>query len=145
VRYGLVGCIELGQTEVAKMLGGVLYMGVITRFQHPHYQQVTYEDGDTEEHTGRELARILKLKLNEITDPRRFCYNWSGLSMADVPGFVEHLVGYLAKYSMKLPLVLTSTSANAEDVFKGDLDSVDAIEAFLREEEICQDRAEEFP
>jgi len=46
---------------------------------------------------------------------------------------------------MELPLVLTSTSANAEDVFKGDLDSVDAIEAFLREEENCQDRAEEFP
>jgi thioredoxin-related protein len=104
VRHGLVGCIELGQTEVAKMLGGVLYMGVITRFQQPQYQ-VTYEDGDTEEHTGRELARILKLKVNEITDPRRFYYDWSGLSMVDVPGFVEHLVGYLAQYSTKLPSV----------------------------------------
>jgi len=102
VRYGLFGCIELGQTEVAKMLGGVLYMGVITRFQHPYYQ-VTYEDGDTEEHTGRELARILKLKVNEVLDPRRFCYDWSGLSMVDVPGFVDHLMGYLAKYSIKLP------------------------------------------
>jgi hypothetical protein len=90
-------------------------MVVITRFQHPYYQ-VTYEDGDTEEHTGRELARILKLKVNKITDPRRFCYDSSSLSMADVPGFEEHLLGYLAKYSMKLPLVLTSTSANAEDV-----------------------------
>jgi hypothetical protein len=46
VRHGLAGCIELSQTEVAKMLGGALYMGVITRFQHPHYQ-VTYEGGDT--------------------------------------------------------------------------------------------------
>jgi hypothetical protein len=135
VRHGFVGCIELGQTEVAKMVGGVLYMGVVTRFQQPHYQ-VTYEGDDTEEHTGRKLARILKLKVNEITDPRRFCYDWSGLSMTDVPGFVEHLVGYLAQYSMKLPSVWTSTSANAEEVFKDDLVSVDAIEAFLREEEI---------
>ena len=84
VRHGLVGCIKLGQTTVAKMLGGVLYMGIITRFQQPHYQ-VMYEGSDTEEHTGRELARILKLKVNEITDPRQFYYDWSGLSMADVP------------------------------------------------------------
>jgi hypothetical protein len=61
VRNGLVGRIELGQTKMAKMFGGVLYMGVATRFQHPYYQ-VTYGDGDTEEQTGREEARILELK-----------------------------------------------------------------------------------
>ena len=48
VQQGLVGCIELGQTEAAKMFGGVLYKGIVTRFQHPYYQ-VTYADGDVEE------------------------------------------------------------------------------------------------
>ena len=56
VRQGLVGCIELGQTEAAKMFGGVLYKGIVTRFQHPYYQ-VTYADGDVEEYTGRDVGR----------------------------------------------------------------------------------------
>jgi hypothetical protein len=86
LRNGLVGRIELGQTETAKMLGGVLYIEVATPFQHPYYQ-VTYEDGDTKEHTGRDKTCILKLKVNK-------------------------------------------------GVFKGDLGSVGAIEAFLREEEV---------
>ena len=59
VRQGLVGCIELGQTEAAMMFGGFLYKGIVTRFQHPYYQ-VTYADGDVEEYTEREWARILK-------------------------------------------------------------------------------------
>ena len=56
VQQGLVGCIELGQTEAAKMFGGVLYRGIVTRFQHPYYQ-VTYADGDVEEYTGRDVGR----------------------------------------------------------------------------------------
>jgi hypothetical protein len=44
---------------------GVLYMGIVTRFQHLYYQ-VTYGDGDTKEHTGREPA--LKLKVSEVMD-----------------------------------------------------------------------------
>jgi hypothetical protein len=65
VRNGLIGRIELGQAKMAKILGGVLYMGVATRFQHPYYQ-VTNGDGDTEEQTDREEARILKLRDNEV-------------------------------------------------------------------------------
>jgi hypothetical protein len=134
VRQGLVGCIELGQTEAAKMFGSVLYKGIVTRFQHPYYQ-VTYADGDVEEYTGRELARILKFKVSEIADPRRFYYDWSGLSMADVPGFVEHLVEYLAQFDIKLPTAWTDMGTR-EDTGAGDgMRSADAIEIFLRDEE----------
>jgi hypothetical protein len=63
VRNGLVGRIELGQTEMAKIVCG-LCMVVTTCFQHP-YCQVTCEDGETEKHTGREKARTLKLKVNQ--------------------------------------------------------------------------------
>jgi hypothetical protein len=56
--------------------------------------------------------------------------------MADVSGFVVNLAGYLARYGANLASVWTSTSANAEGVLNGSLDSACAIEAFLREREI---------
>ena len=45
--------------------------------------------------------------MSEIADPRRFYYDWSGLSMADVPGFVAHLAEYLAQFNIKLPTAWT--------------------------------------
>ena len=134
MRQGLVGCIELGQTEAAMMFGGVLYRGIVTRFQHPYYQ-VTYEDGDVEEYTGRELACILKFKVSEIADPRRFYYDWSGLSMADVPGFVEHLAEYLAQFDIKLPTAWTDRGTREDTGARDGMCSGDAIETFLRDEE----------
>ena len=134
VYHGLVGFIELGQTEVAKTLDGALYTEIVTRYHHPYYQ-VPHEGGDTEEHTGQELARILKLKVSQETDPRRFNCDWSGLSITDVSGFVGHLAGCLAPFGFKLPSAWTNTDTSTEGKLEGELDSTSSIEAYLREKE----------
>jgi hypothetical protein len=60
VTTGLVGCVELGVTVVVKRFSGAPFKGIVVRYQHPYFS-VVFEDGDTEDYTGKQLAFVLSL------------------------------------------------------------------------------------
>jgi hypothetical protein len=131
---GVVGCVEIGSTKVRKVFGGRPFWGTVTRFHHPFYL-VEYDDGDRAEYTGKELAPILRLTVNEICDPRRWHYGWATLNMANVPGFTAHMAEYMDEQGMILPIAWTGHTADAEAHAAAGPDTAGNADDFLRAEE----------
>ena len=131
---GLVGCVELGVTVVVKRFSGAPFKGIVVRYQHPYFS-VVFEDGDTEDYTGKQLAAILRLALSELADPRRWSYDWNIINMSLVPDFLSCLKCYLSSYGFALPEIWAgpgldaSSSSNSADVH-------DDIGSYLHAEEI---------
>ena len=67
ITAGRVACIRLGRTRVSKVFGSKQYLGTATRFRRPWFN-VNYNDGNKEELSGHELARIVMLSPADFLD-----------------------------------------------------------------------------
>jgi len=111
---GYVGFIHLGHTRLCKTFGSVAYHGSVTAYASPYFR-VAYDDGDHEDLTGNELAPLLRIDDVEFTDPRRWAFDWTVVSMNKVHGFLPLIQSYVGRFELRLPGQWTASTADGAE------------------------------
>jgi len=102
VSSGRIHGVHLGHTRVVRLFGKLAFGGTIASFCAPYFR-VEFDDGDSADYRGHEIAPNIVYGAKELEDPRLWSGDYSYLHMADVPGFRTSLLGHLNRAGIKVP------------------------------------------
>ena len=102
VGYGWAHGIHLGQTRVRKGFGGKFYGGTVRSFCRPWFR-ITYDDGDSEDIRGYELAAVVVYHHELLYDPLAHSTDYSVLRPYDMGGWANALRSFVRGFSVALP------------------------------------------
>ena len=73
-----------------------------------------YDDGDSAEYAGHELAPLLEVSEEDFYDPRRWHYDFSVMHPMDIPAFRRALFSFVSGFGFDLPAAWGAPRSRAE-------------------------------
>ena len=128
--------MALGESRVLADFDGTCYGGTVVEFCAPWFR-VQFDDGDSADYAGHELAPLLDLSETDFYDPRLWFYDFSVVHPLDIPAFRRALLGYVEGFGFDLPPTWCAPGggkASPNEDPDTPESSLDEVMAFLAEE-----------
>ena len=110
---GRRACVTPGVSRVRIAFAGEWFGGTVTSFCAPWFH-VDYDDGNSAEYAGHELAPLLEFSEEDFCDPRRWHYDFSVMHPMDIPAYRRALFSFVGGFGFDLPAAWGAPRSRAE-------------------------------
>ena len=109
------------------------FNGTVATFRRPWFN-VIFDDGDSADYTGHQIAPCIVTTRSLFYDPREFFFDWSTINPLDIPRWKAELMAFCESFGLDVPAVWLAGGAPGDPDRDRDSDDLSPITAFLRHE-----------